>query len=356
MNKVKPYHTHNRCRLLKGTVCVFAFFCVISVNTAGSAPKAKKKKLYISSINADGVPGGIAKRVREGLTLTIFEKYGSRYQVLDDDAIRVMYMQAEKILASGCNDKSCIIQIADGINADEIVYGEVRRQGGKIKMVLTNLVRNPMTLSLGTKSKVNVNCIESELDHFASEAAKKLMNPGYRMNMRAEVLFDESVSLNAIKIGRVQGLDIGVMRFTSKDDSIHAILGYLKGLVEEGDVYYKKKEYSSARTVYQRVLEKVKGLRPVKQKKMENFVSGVNKRIGSSLLMEFKDKIESIDSQVKEQESADLITLNKFSGSYNKINDEIKSFGGAYQLKLKGLKVILEGRTDSICFAKAGLL
>ena len=36
---------------------------------------------------------------REGIRLSIFEKYSRKYHVLDDEAIKVMYKQASAILA-----------------------------------------------------------------------------------------------------------------------------------------------------------------------------------------------------------------------------------------------------------------
>ena len=143
--------------------------------------EGKKKKLYISTIKANGVDARLAARVKEGIRLAIFEEFGARYQVIDDDAIKVMYRQAEAIMSSGCDDTSCITQIADGINADEIVYGEVARDGAKIAASITCLERKGT--SLGTKSIVRVSFLESQVDWIASETAKKLMNAAYKIDL-----------------------------------------------------------------------------------------------------------------------------------------------------------------------------
>src|SRR5208337_2173786 len=103
--------------------------------------KNVKKKLYISTIKAKGVNLQCAERIKNGIRLGIFENLDARYQVFDDDAVNVMHKQAEVIIESECNDESCMTQIADSINADEIVYGEVSLKGVKIEINITCLER-----------------------------------------------------------------------------------------------------------------------------------------------------------------------------------------------------------------------
>jgi hypothetical protein len=95
--------------------------------------------MYIASITTTGISKKTASEVKENVRLSIFENYGSLYQVLDDESVKIMYRHAEKIISSGCDDTSCMQQIADGINADEVIYGTVSNDAGKIKIHLTIL-------------------------------------------------------------------------------------------------------------------------------------------------------------------------------------------------------------------------
>ncbi len=328
---------------------------LVFINTDSTAKKSKKlKKLYISSVKArSGISYSLADKVKKGLKLTIFEKYGTKYQVLDDDAVKVMYKQAAKIMASGCDDKSCVTQIAEGINADEIIYGNISKDGLKLNLYLTNLRRRG--LSLATKSIVDVSFLESQIDHFIAEAAKKLMNRKYRINKKAEISFDDMISLKAIKVSKVKGLDISVMKFKSSDETISRILSYLKELVAEGDVHYESKDYNSAREQYFLVLEKIKTkLRPKKQKEMGGFIKGVSKRIASSCVMEYSRDIELFDHELKAQKRADIAALEGFVGRYNGVLEKIDNMGKAYRKPLSKLKKAVLGRIDSIYIAIAG--
>jgi hypothetical protein len=114
---------------LKYALLLAAIAIAVMISSYGNSEETeKKKKLYISSIKAENLSKSIANRVREGLSLAIFGNYGKQYHVLDDDAIRVMYRQAEKILASGCTDYSCMTQIA---NRPEHRRRETSRRGAQ---------------------------------------------------------------------------------------------------------------------------------------------------------------------------------------------------------------------------------
>jgi len=335
-----------------------SFLIMVVLFTSDGTPENadKKKKLYISSINAEGLSKSIANRVREGLSLAIFENYGREYHVLDDDAIRIMYKQAEKILASGCTDYSCMTQIADGINADEIIYGVVRREGPKIRLVLSNLQRNRKTLSIGTKSKVSIFFPESQLDHYAAESAMKLMNSSYRIRS-AKVSIEEGISLSSIKVEKVEGLDISVMKFTSSDDIISRMLGYLKGIVEKGDENFKDGDYSDARSEYSLALERIRTkLLPDQQKKMVVFVTGVKKRIASSYVMETKGDIEKIDRDLESGKKGDISVLENFVKRYTSVNKRLNSVPWEIREYMGTLINAVKDRMDSIYIAIVSIL
>ncbi len=313
----------NRYIVIVLTMLTVILFAGGTFAQKGGRPESKKKKLYISTIKANGVKTKLASRVKEGIRLGIFEGFGAKYQVIDDEAVKVMFKQAEAIMASGCDDTSCITQIADGINADEIVYGEVSRDGAKIAVSVTSLERKGT--SLGTKSIVSVSFLESQVDWVSSETAKKLMNPGYRIDMSKAPDKHEEVKLGDIEVKAIKGLDIAVIQFKSEDETVSKIIDYSKGLVEEGDNYYNNRNYPKARAKYVEVVEKVQTkLSLNKQSQIKEYVNGIHKRISSTLVMEYKPEIEKIDEELKGIKDPGEKDLEKGLQKYIAVEEKIK--------------------------------
>ena len=294
-------------------IACFVVFFPVTDSTAGSS---NSKKLYIHSIQADGVSQKLSNRIREGVYLSILNTYGSRYHIVDDEAIKVMYSQAEKILASGCSDESCIIQIAEGINADEIIYGSATRINNKIQLVMKNLYRRDV--NLGTKSMVRISFLESQLDHYAEEIGKKLVNPKYRINRNAPATGD---NLTAIREEKVGNLDIAVLKFTTNDDVINQMLEYLKGEVKKGDAYFEAGNYKLALTQYAIVKERIDTkLVKSQQRKMRKFTAGIVDRMVSTCVMISKEHELKGNTAYHEFRFAEAIS------EYTKARNQVERF------------------------------
>jgi formylglycine-generating enzyme required for sulfatase activity len=327
------------------TVSIIVFIVILSLFTTGQSiiSKPKLTKLYISSIKAKGLPVSIAEKVREGIKLTIFEKYSNRYYLLDDEAIKVMYKQAEQILASGCDDTSCMTQIADGINADEVIYGTVSKAGTKLKFSLSNLMRNRRTLTLSTKSFVSIDFFESQLDHFIKEAALKLMNKEHRIDMSAADSFQNLIMLDTMRSKK--GLEINLLRFRSSDEIIKQITNLLKDDVRAGDNSYNGGNYDSAIESYRGVLRKVKTKAPEGyQRRLSPFVEGVVKR----MIRAYGKKIEKISN------TEDVLS------SYRDIENSMKSMPGPMwtagmrkiEQEISEKYILLIEENGNICYRK----
>ncbi|HNQ98204.1 MAG: hypothetical protein QM472_15575 [Spirochaetota bacterium] len=210
---------------------IAACFAIANISILSSQEKALKK-IYISSIQGSGVPEPLAKKARERIEFALYENFGKKYRVLTDDDVKVMFKKAQAIMATGCTAESCQTEIADAVDADEIIYGELSRDGTVLRLTTRNLLRDRKSLAITKKSMVVLSFIDEELDHYAAEAAKKLIEPAYAIQKPAVKTYD-GVSLAAVKLEEVKGLDIAVMRFTSDDATIQAMLTYLKELVEE---------------------------------------------------------------------------------------------------------------------------
>lgn len=325
----------------------------ISVNIAFAQKEnntVKIRKLYIASIKPQNVPISLADRVRNGIMLSIFEGYSDKYQVLDDEAIRVMYAQAAAIMSSGCDDESCVTQIADGINADEIVYGDVLRDGIKFVINIKCLERKGTTI--GTKSIIKISFYESQLDFAASEAAKKIVNPNYKIVMSETPVLDEKIKLGGIEIKSINNLDISIIKFNSDDETVNKIIDYLKSLVSEGDSYFKKQEYSKARDKYCEIINKVKTkLSAEKQLLVKEYVEGINKRIDSSYVMQQKPNIDNIDVWLNEINNPEIKDFEDGLQKYTRIESEIINIPSPFNSSREELLSAINDRKDSLHIA-----
>jgi formylglycine-generating enzyme required for sulfatase activity len=334
--------------LVISVLFTFLFF-MGKISAQKSEPKAKKK-LYISSIKANGVPAAAANRVKEGIRLAIFEGFGAGYHVLDDDAIKVMYKQAEAILASGCNEKSCITQIAEGINADEIVYGEVSQEGSKIGISITNMERKG--LSLGTKSIVKIAFLESQMDWFTSETAKKLMNPAYKIDTVKAPIISEEVKIGGIEIKSVEKLDIGVIQFKTSDESLERIIAVLKKNVGEADAIYAKNNYSKACGRYEDIITDInERLRPEQQKKVKEFYDGIIKRMDTAWVMQYKPDIDKVDEWIKEKKDLEEKQIQEALNKYGNIEKDVVKIPNLNMGAKSQLLEAINDRRDNIHIA-----
>jgi hypothetical protein len=102
-------------RILILILSVFIIGTVFYITNDVSGQTANKKKLYIQTIEAEGVSKELVRKMHDGISLSILNSFGAQYHIVDDEAIKVMYKQAEAIMSSGCSDESCVEQIAEGI-------------------------------------------------------------------------------------------------------------------------------------------------------------------------------------------------------------------------------------------------
>lgn len=329
------------------TLSIAACFAIANMSTLSSQEKALKK-LYISSMQASGVPEPMAKKARERIEFALYENFGREYRVLTDEDVKVMFKKAQAIMATGCTAESCQTEIADAVDADEIIYGELSRDGGSLRLTARTLLRDRKTLAITKKSMVVLAFTDKELDHYASEAAKKLINPAYAVR-KPTAIADEGVSLAAERLEEVKGLDIAVMRFKSDDATIQTMITYLKGLVEEGDEAYGRKQYDVALEKYTAVLDRIKTrLTPEKQKKIEEFSTGVKRRCDSvyavqSLVLEskgdahynayqFHKAFENYNAAINLLEKRSTITKDKILDRYTVKKDTTMETGRSYLL------------------------
>lgn len=283
---------------MKKILAILSFVVAFGLN---SDSKEDRIKLYISYVNFHkSIPESIKQTVKSRIKLNVLEKTGA-YMVVDDNDIAVMNKKAAQLMKQGCDEKICMQQIAEAINADEIIYGDIYSDGDRLKFVFSNIIRDNASLNFSTKSVVEENFFETHYEHFIKEITLKLIDPKYKINKNPEIVYDDKISLVSIPTEKVEGLDISILKFESKDNSVSRILEILKKLISEGDEFYNKKSYTESRKKYQEVVEKISSkLTAEKRTKIKTFEDSVKKRISATYIMDFKTQIETVDEKVKQ--------------------------------------------------------
>jgi len=143
-----------------------------------------QKKLYISKINfSSSVPETIRSSLGNRIKLIVIQRFGSKYRVVSDKDIALMNQKAAQLMKQGCDESTCMTQIADAIDADEIIYGDVFFENGSIVLSLTNLDRDKENFTLTSKSVVDLSFQEKQYDVYIKEITYKLLDPKYKMNL-----------------------------------------------------------------------------------------------------------------------------------------------------------------------------
>ncbi len=315
------------------------------------------KKIYISYIKPNGVDKQLADRARERIEMALYENFGKQYRVLTDEDIRVMFKKAGELMATGCDAESCQMQMADAVDADEIIYGEVSRQGAGLKLSVRNLLRDRASMSVSKKSMAVLSFANKDLEHYCSEAAKKLIDPNYTVKNPAASAYDREISLPEVRIEKIRGIDIGVMDFTDTDQSLSVIMGPLKAHLQRGDDRYTVKNYDAALNEYTKLLEKIRtGLPEEKQEQMSDFTSTVVKRCDTAYAMIYKEKIERLDAAITAgKENGSEKELERFRRKYRECEEKAlevpPEFQGDAMARIYGT---FSQRMDSLNSALAG--
>ena len=269
----------------------------------------------------------------------------------------LMNQKAAQLQLQGCSDEVCMKQIAEAIDADEIIYGDVLPEDGKVKFLFNNIYRDKSSLQMSVKSVVEIKFNENQFDHFIRETTIKLIEPKYKINMNVEIKADDTISVKTINLGKVDGLDLSVLDFKSNDSSISNILDYLKQEIQKGDDHFTRKEYKAARENYLLVMDSVKtSLTKEKRNKLKSFEDSVIDRIGSTYVMAIKEEwIEYYDNWLGQLKNANESQLREIIKGYSDTEAEMQKVPAEYQNRLVNLRKGVDDRKESLEVALVGL-
>jgi len=308
-----------------------------------------KKKLYLSKVNVlQGVPAGIKSSIINRIKLNVLEKYEDKYQIVSDSDVALMNQKAAQLQKQGCSDEVCMKQIAEAIDADEIIYGDVSFEEGKIKISLTNILRDKNTLQMSTKSVVEVKFYESDYDHYAKEATIKLLEPKYQIKAPT-LVFQEKLDLKAIDLGKTGSGTLSVLDFKTDDSSVQNVVNYLKEQVREGDELFSQKKYDNARSKYEDIMRKIEEkVLPEKRKKISKLEESVEERIANSIILGEKEWLDYYDGELKKVTVWKPDDFPWFINNYEGVRDVIENKSTRFQSRLSTLRAGTTDRIDSV--------
>jgi hypothetical protein len=291
--------TYSKIVLLIGEFNMKKLFFIILLFTIGLSA-AEKKKLYVSKVIPQGsVPESISSTIVSRIKLALLEKYQKDYQIVSDEDISVMYKKAAELQKNSCDADSCLRQIAEMVDADEIIYGKVSAsKNNTIQVSLTSLSRDKKTLRLETKGIVEESFPESQYSHYIRELTLKCMDKGYTINK--SVAFQTEIQITPISFSKVEGVNLNKIDFKTDDALLKKFSGFFEKEIAEADALFSAGKYADARKEYEELLEKFnKEVPPSKKPLLKDVEPSLKKRIGLSVTMYYKTRVEAVDREVE---------------------------------------------------------
>jgi len=230
--------------------------------------------------------------------MAILEKYAKSYYIVSDEDVLIMYKKAAELQRT-CDAETCLRQIAEAIDADEVIYGNLYKKGTMLALSLNNLQRDKKTLKMGSKSVVEESFPESQFDHFVKEIASKAMDPSYKINKTPD--FNMDIQITPVSFSKVEGVELTRINLKTDDSVIQKNLDFFQKKIQEADGLYSSGKYKDARLEYQNLVRRFEEkIPPSTREKMKDVIPSLQKRIANSVSMEYKLRIEKIDKEVEE--------------------------------------------------------
>jgi formylglycine-generating enzyme required for sulfatase activity len=203
--------------ILRLSALLFLFFAFSVLVSQGK----EKKSLYVYKILLKDVKDpNLEARFRSRLTEYYIQKH-PEYSIMDDDSIWTLKQKVEKQRALGCDEETCVREISRGINADEVITGEIQQKKDRYVFSFKNTKKIEKSSNLEIKSVVQGEMFTYQSDYYVNEIAKALMNPLYKIDVKSAPLAEEEIgeiniptlkSLSEIKLPEVKRENIDLIK------------------------------------------------------------------------------------------------------------------------------------------------
>lgn len=210
---------------------------IIFIRTLSLAQE-DNKRIYIQKIEGKSVDSNLLKRVRNIITATIIEKYGKKFYIINDEDIKIMYQQTEKLIISGQAGEENLENIAQSINSNIIIYGNVE----SIKNNQYTIILNKLENNKGHFKKSNMvteNFYLNEMTLVIPELAKKIVDEDYIINYKNNKTNNKAIIYN-----------LPEFKIISNNKFINDLVDLFNNKIMEIDKIYDAKEYQDALEKY----------------------------------------------------------------------------------------------------------
>lgn len=251
---------------------------------------------------------GLENRFRNGIINSILRNFEGKYTIVDDDSLSILLKQVETLQKMDCSDEICMKQIADAIDANEVISGTISSQNGLVYVSLRNQIRDSKNLNYSIKSTFQMEFPEFLLDYYAGESGKKLLDLQYNLDPhKVPTSTNGNLSVTFLKIKPVPGTNLNSMEFKTSDKILAGVLEEIKEELDKAAQHSRSKEYSESTEIYNRILNAFnERLSSESLKKLEPFVREIQTSITNNYNLEYKEKINNLDRNLFDSNPEDL--------------------------------------------------
>lgn len=320
------------------------------------AKEAPVSKIYVHNFKLEsGVPKSFESRFRNGIINSILRNFEGQFNIADDDSLSALLKQAELQQKQNCNDEICMKQIADAVDADELISGTIFAINKGYKINLRSQKRDSKSLTYTIKVAFDLEFPEYQIDYYSFEAGRKLVDPRYQVNFAAA--FPEAVSkveFPSLKIQTGKETEIGALEFRSEDQTAKTVFETLGPHLTAADRSIKSKEYEKAIPEFRNALKTLEERLSEKSKsELKEYLQSIRTKISNAYILYYKDKINVLDTRALS--GGEASQLGDLTGEYEKIFNEYKTTVPEI-FRSKELEGVLENRIERMHVIVLGLV
>ncbi|AOP35910.1 cag pathogenicity island protein CagA [Leptospira tipperaryensis] len=287
--------------------------------------QTKPSKIYVHKLTVEGnLNSGLENRFRNGIINSVLHNFEGKYTIVDDESMVILYKQVEALQKMDCSDEICMKQIADAIDANEVISGTIASKNGLIYVSLRNQTRDSKTLSYSIKSTFQMEFPEFLMDYYAGESGRKLLDPKYNLDFnQAPASTSGNMSVAFLKIKPVPGTNLNSMEFKTSDKILEGVLEEVREELDQAAKYTLSRDYSESTEIYVRILNAFGDrLSEASRKKLETFIKQIQASVTNNYSLEYKEKINDLDRDLFEPKKQTPEDLQNHLSAYILLGEE----------------------------------
>lgn len=344
--------TPTKSAFLKKT-CVLLFFLLFSSELFSKENSVQK--IYIHKLKLEnGVPKYLESRFRNGIINSILRNFEGKFNIADDDSLAALLKQVELNQKLNCSDEICMKQIADAIDADELISGTIFPSNKGYKINLRSQKRDSVALTYTIKTSFDLEFPEYQIDYYSSEAGRKLIDPRYAINFAAAFPGAvEKVEFPSFKVQDDKTGEINVLNFKVEDQGAKSFIETIKPKLSKADDLVKEKLYERSIPEYVDTLNALEQRLSDRSKtEMSDYLKNIRGKISNSYFLIYKDKFSEMD--LSAQKGGEISSLKKLNEDYKDLKKDYTSKTPS-SFRLPEFEKALDDRIEKLNFLIFGL-